>query len=443
MSESKKKIQRRKIDDLNERSDQVKEILGQPPGWLISRGISLVFIILLILILGSALISYNDIIQARVTITSKNPPAYLDAKASGKLEAIFVEADKSVKKDDVLAVIESTADYKDVRAVKQRILEFSPSLSDYDSIRNKFPSNLRLGAIQRSYHAFRLQYQEYLKYNTLNPEKNDVVNLQLQINTRKSGLRNSKNQLEQYKIELGNAENLFRKEEELYKKGIRSEKEYLDQQSILYSAKRRKESLESSISSEENGLLMLKNQLRQARIGDKGSSFSTDQNLEEAKQNLENEILQWERLYLIKSPIKGKVTLFDVWNKYQNVNLGDVLFTVVPDDIEGIIGRVTMPVQNSGKVKPGQDVIIKLNNYPYQEWGSLNGTINNISAVPKQVGQGEASYTIFIDVSSLETSFNKTLDFKQEMQGTAEIVVEELTVMQRIFYQLREVFSRN
>ena len=132
--------------------------------------------------------------------------------------------------------------------------------------------------------------------------------------------------------------------------------------------------------------------------------------------------------------------MFDVWSKYQNVTIGDVLFTVVPNDIEGIIGRVTMHVQNSAKVKPSQEVIIKLDNYPYQEWGSLKGTIHSISAVPKQ---GEANYTIFINVNSLETSFNKTLDFKQEMQGTAEIVVEELTVMQRIFYQLREVFSRN
>ena len=108
--------------------------------------------------------------------------------------------------------------------------------------------------------------------------------------------------------------------------------------------------------------------------------------------------------------------------------------------MDGMIGRVTMPVQNSGKVKTGQDVIIKLDNYPYQEWGSLNGTISSISAVPKQ---GDALYTIFIEMDGLTTSFNKELDFKQEMQGTAEIVVEELTVLQRIFYQLREVFNRS
>ena len=108
--------------------------------------------------------------------------------------------------------------------------------------------------------------------------------------------------------------------------------------------------------------------------------------------------------------------------------------------MDGIIGRVTLPIRNSGKVKAGQKVIIKLDNYPFEEWGSLIGEIENISEVPKQ-GE-ETFYTLYIGVRELTTSFGKTITFKQEMQGTAEIVVEELTVLQRIFYELRKVFDR-
>ena len=60
-----------------------------------------------------------------------------------------------------------------------------------------------------------------------------------------------------------------------------------------------------------------------------------------------------------------------------------------------------------------------------------------------QVGQGTPpTYSAYLKVASLNSSFDKMIEFRQEMEGTAEIVVEELTVMQRIFYQLREVFSR-
>ncbi|XLS29903.1 hypothetical protein ACJD0Z_03555 [Flavobacteriaceae bacterium M23B6Z8] len=51
-------------------------------------------------------------------------------------------------------------------------------------------------------------------------------------------------------------------------------------------------------------------------------------------------------------------------------------------------------------------------------------------------------YKFHIDIEGLTTSYEKEIDFNQEMQGTAEIVVEELTVLQRIFYQLREIFDR-
>ena len=141
------------------------------------------------------------------------------------------------------------------------------------------------------------------------------------------------------------------------------------------------------------------------------------------------------------SPISGKVTLFDVWNQFQNVNEGEILFTVVPNDLEEIIGKVALPIRNSGKVKKGQKVLIKLDNYPFEEWGSLQGEIDNISEVPKQ---GEkAYYTLYISIDNLTTTYDKEIDFKQEMQGTAEIIVEELTILQRIFYQLRKVLDIN
>ena len=162
---------KRKIDDLNERSDQVKDILGQAPNWVIQWGISVVFIIVIILLIGSAILSYNDIIPARITITSKNPPIYLETRTAGKLTRIFVKANDPVKKDSVLAVIENTANLEDVVSVKKQLHNFTPNLSDFDSLKYKFPSSKRLGQIQQAYNTFRLQYQEYLNYYTFSPEK--------------------------------------------------------------------------------------------------------------------------------------------------------------------------------------------------------------------------------------------------------------------------------
>ncbi|EDP96592.1 HlyD family efflux transporter periplasmic adaptor subunit [Kordia algicida OT-1] len=441
--EEKKEERRKKINDLDERSDQVKEILGQAPNWVIQWGISVVFVIIILFLVGSSLLSYNDIIRARVTITSENPPAHLTAKTSGKLTSIFVEAGQKVEADQVLAVIENTANFEDVQLLKKKLKDFKPNQNDFDSLNYTFPTKLKLGPIQSVYNAFRAQYLTYLNYTTFSEDKNQAANISLQLGRVRNRLRNSKNQLDYYKSELENSKKRYEKFKRLFSRQSVSEREFKDQENLYLGAQRAYEGLLASIENDESSILTLQNNLRQASVGDKSSEISTDQNLEQAKQDLENQILQWEQQFVLKSPIQGEVTVFDIWSKYQNVNVGQDLFTVIPDEIEGIIGRVSFPVQNSGKIEVGQSVIIKLDSYPYQEWGSLSGEIINISGVPQLNPQGgPPMYVAYLKVKSLESSFEKSIDFKQEMEGAAEIVVEELTVMQRIFYQLREVFSR-
>jgi len=116
-----------------------------------------------------------------------------------------------------------------------------------------------------------------------------------------------------------------------------------------------------------------------------------------------------------------------------------ILFTVIPDDASEIIGQIDLPLHNSGKVRNGQRAIIKLTNYPFREWGSLEGRITNISKVPKKE---EKMYTAYLTIDSLKTSFGHEIDFKQEMQGTAEIVIEELSLLERILYEFRGIFDR-
>jgi len=164
------------------------------------------------------------------------------------------------------------------------------------------------------------------------------------------------------------------------------------------------------------------------------------QELKNASQNLNIVLLAWEQQFLLKAPIDGTVTVFDIWNTYQNVNIGETLFTIVPNNAKDIIGRVTLPVRNSGKVKNGQKVIIKLDNYPFEEWGGLTGIIKNISEVPKQ--GDDTFYTLYVEVNDMTTTFDKTIVFKQEMRGSAEIVIEELSVLERVFYELRKLFER-
>ena len=432
---------KRKIDEIDERSDQVKEILGKAPNWVIRWGITVIFIIVILLVIGAALISYNDILPSRVIITSKNPPVYLDAKASGRLTNVFVESDEDVKEGAVLAEIENTADFDDVYLLKRKIEDFIPSIRDLDTLRLEFPSFLKLGPIQLQYANFITQYQGYILYNSLQPNQKESRVISSQISTQQQLLRNQEIQLRNFEEQLKLSKKTFERQAQLFEKGVISRSEYEDADRAYIADRSQYEDVKSRISNTRIAIATNNSSLTRNDIEGQQSTNTNRQSLELAYQNLNNSILEWEQQFILKSPIDGKITIFDIWTENQSVRAGEILFTIVPDNYERLVAKLNVPIQNSGKVEVGQRVIIKLDNYPNQEWGSLEGKIVSISDVPKR-GEQLAEYTIYVDIiGGLTTSYNKEIEFKQEMQGTAEIVLEELTILERVFYQIRSILD--
>src|SRR5690606_26160058 len=97
------------------------------------------------------------------------------------------------------------------------------------------------------------------------------------------------------------------------------------------------------------------------------------------------------------------------------------------------------PAQNSGKLKINQAVQIRLANYPDREFGIINGKVKSISLIPDKEGN------LLLDISlpdGLQTSYQKQINFQQEMSGTADIITEDLRLIERLLYQFRDVFRR-
>lgn len=139
------------------------------------------------------------------------------------------------------------------------------------------------------------------------------------------------------------------------------------------------------------------------------------------------------------SPIDGRLVFSKFWGGQQFVNSGEEVVTIVPFEKQTIIAKVKMPLENSGKVKKGQKILIKLAGYPYQEYGQIVSKINSISLVLR-----ENLYTVdAILPSPLVTSYKKTLSFHQEMQGQAEIVTEDIRLLKRLFYQILKVLKKS
>lgn len=131
---------------------------------------------------------------------------------------------------------------------------------------------------------------------------------------------------------------------------------------------------------------------------------------------------------VLKSRVDGIVSVGKYWSINQNVKAGDQVLNIIPQFTDKPVGKITLPMAGAGKVKVGQLVNIKLTNYPYIEYGMLHGTIRTISAVPDQ-----GNYYVEIELKKgLITNYNKMLPFAQEMTGNAEIITDDMRLLERL-----------
>ena len=427
------------IEEIELRSEEVQEILTSVPHWMIRWG-SVLFLSLIILLLAiSWFVKYPDIIVSEALVTTKNPPQKEYAKATGKFDVILVNDNEVVKNNQKLAVIENTANYKDVFLLQKVLdtLKISHNKPFYFPI-DSFPV-LFLGDLDQDFSLFENAYLQYKLNRDLQPFANDAKANKTTINELKRRLQNLKTQKEIQLAELHFKEKELNRNKQLFEKGIIAAQAYEKKQLEYLQAQRNFKTMSSSIS-------QLRESISNAQRTSKGTEISSTKeemillkNVIQALNQLKRSVKNWELRYVLKSNIKGNVSFLNVWNKNQNVNQGDLVFTVIPTENTQFIARLKTPQQNSGKIKIGQKVNIKLANYPDYEFGMLEGKVHNISLTPDKDG----FYLVEVGLSKpLITSYNKKIAFKQEMQGTAEIVTEDLRLIQRFFYQIKKVFRR-
>jgi len=95
-----------------------------------------------------------------------------------------------------------------------------------------------------------------------------------------------------------------------------------------------------------------------------------------------------------------------------------------------------------GKVKVGQQAIIKLEKYPYNEFGVLEGKIHDVSSLLVGPDGKEHYYeaTVFFP-DGLITSFHKHLSADNQLVGAADIITNNETLLQRILKPIYAIRS--
>jgi HlyD family secretion protein len=426
------------------KSPAVQEILGRPPQWIIRWGISIIFIVIAGLVVGSYFFKYPDIITATITVTTENLPAGVMAKTTGRIDTLFVHEKQKVQKGDLLAVIENTANWEDVISIKN----YELGIKRFDSISygltllNSY-GLLRLGEIQSTYNLFVKALEDYQYFIQTDYHHKKITVIQKQIYTQKEILQKTKTQLNLSSQQLSAAYQIFTIDSNLYEKKVLSSAEYQNS----------KHTYLQHLQSYENAKLSIDNQ-NMSILQSEQAIFDLEQQRDEQHnqlqialtgtyEQLQTQIKIWEQTYLLVSPIDGVATFTKYWQKNQNVNTGEVLVTVVPNEETKIIGKILLLPQGAGKVKEGQFVNVKFDNYPHMEFGMVRVQIKNISLVPVTVDNNQKAYMLEVDFpNQLKTNYGKELAFSQEMTGSAEIITEDLRLLDKFLNPIKAVLKK-
>lgn len=135
--------------DIELRSEEVQEVMGQIPTWIVRWGITILFIVVLGLLVGSYFFTYPDMVETEMTLTSRYPVVEVVARSSGKISELYVLNGQEVKSGAPLAVIENTARTEDVFRLKKLLARYKeePERLSYYLLQDMW----LLGDIQSAY----------------------------------------------------------------------------------------------------------------------------------------------------------------------------------------------------------------------------------------------------------------------------------------------------
>ena len=421
------------------RSEEFQEVLGAVPHWILRWGITVLAFVIVILLLGSSIIKYPDVISAQTTLTGSTPPATIVSHASGKIKQLYVSDSQEVKTGDYLAVIDNPANTDDIVRLKHYLEQLN-----WDNDSSPLPDkSLQLGILQQPFSTFYTTLFDYSEYKRLlyYPQKKAISKERIiQYEKQYNSLLNQQRITEEQFIIT---QRQYHRDSTLNIKGVISDQELETSQNTYLQSMLSSESMRSTLNNMQIQIGQLKESLLDMEQQETEKLNGLQTQLQSLVSQLKTGIREWELNYMLRASIDGKITFARYWAENQNVSAGEEVFAIVPLSPSMIIGKAMLPVARSGKVKTGQRVNIRLQNFPENEYGILRGIVSNISLVPVQMGE-MAYYAVEISLpNQLVSTYKKELPYLSNMQGQADIVTEDLSLLERFILPVKRVWTES
>lgn len=156
--------------------------------------------------------------------------------------------------------------------------------------------------------------------------------------------------------------------------------------------------------------------------------------IEHQLSNLKNQMLQWDSQHkrVITASVSGQVADIDT-QVGEYISSARPLLSIIPTNGE-LRGKLLLPAHTAGKIEPGQSVRIKLDAFPYQQFGAIEGTVVQVSedTMPAETRQrqpivlNEPAYLIDVQLTAQSIStFGELSALRSGMTFSADVTTRE------------------
>ena len=413
-------------------AEEIVETPAAPLGALVVWLVTL----LLIVVLAWSYFGRIDIVAvANGKISTEGSTKIIQPAISGVVTNINVHEGQRVKKGETLLALDKTTAEKDVATVSQSlntarverdILRRLAVGGNTDDIINNVDLPDEAKAMLRQF----ASSQTALSAARQQAANGTISNYQQQLQFNQQ----AKNQLET------NAQNLKNRKAEIEKQLPNANPvDKLRLQNELSNIDQRITSADSAVLGQNQQLLQSQSALTQAQnqsqtqIAETNSAFNNQIITTEKRIiELENNLVKARQVLAqttITAPVNGTVLSLTVKTIGGVVNAGQQLAQIVPEKVPLYVDAA-LDNQDIGFVKPGQRVVVKVATYPFQRYGYLEGTVENISPDAIQDDKKGLIYKAKIKLNDEKSSKQNQLKLLPGMSVSAEITTGQRRIIE-------------
>lgn len=417
------------------KSEEVQAIIDRMPiGWV--KCVSLLFgFLMCLLIVLSCIIQYPDTVDGQITITANSAPVRLVAQSSGRIS--LLKGNKcQLKNGEVIAYLESKANYIHVLQLDSLLKNYHPEESEYLSL----PGDLILGEVSPVFNSFYLSFSKYQNLLKSEVYAMMLLNLECMIKTDEAIIENHYKDLKLKEVIVANSTEQLEKDSVLLTLNAISEQEYQNKYNSWLSILESKLNLKSTILTTQSQINKNRLEIQRVRQEENESKEKAYVEVIARLNELTNAINAWKKQYLYVAPIDGDLEYLSFWKNNRFIEGGQELFSVMPER-NSVYGEVLVPAYGVGKVKKGQNVNIKVDNFPYDEYGMLKGTVKTVSRISNTLKTKEGNAEVYLATiaftNGMITNFGLELPLDFDTKGSAEIITKPKRLIERLFDNLR------